>query len=589
MTSSSHRFGRFELRPAQRSLLVDGRPAALGARAFDMLVALIERRDRVVSSDELFELVWPGLVVEENNLRQQVAALRKLLGAEAVVTVPRRGYRFALPLNRDPASLAAPAAAPAVETAGVPNNLPLNLPALIGREDELGAVTPATKYASSGGVSIAYQVVGDGRLDLVLVPGWVSNLDAFWEEPATEHFLRRLASFSRLILFDKRGTGLSDRVVDLPPLEVRMDDLRAVLDAVGSEHAALFGYSEGGSMCALFAASYPERTSALIMAGSYARMMAASDYSFGRTQEQQSLMLGQIVQDWGGPVGIKVLIPSRANDARFRDWWAHYLRASASPQAAALLLRMSADVDIRHVLPSIRVPTLVLHSVNDKTIDVRQGRYLAEHIAGAKYVELQGPDHAPFSSDSEAITDEIEEFLTGVRHNPVVDRVLATVLFTEIVGATEKAAELGDRSWSRLVQSHHQTVRRELGRFRGREIDAAGDGFFAAFDGPARAIRCACAISRAVRPLGIEVRAGLHTGECEVMGEKYGGIAVHIGARVAARAHPGEVLVSSTVKDLVAGSDLAFNDRGVQALKGVPGDWHLFAVAQEASSARQRT
>ena len=449
-------------------------------------------------------------------------------------------------------------------------------------------MTPATKYTTSDGVSIAYQVLGDGPLDLVVVPGWVSNLDAFWEEPAVEHFFRRLASFSRLILFDKRGTGLSDRIVDLPSLEVRMDDVRAVLDAVGSEHAALFGYSEGGPMCALFAASYPTRTSALIMAGAYARMMVAPDYTFGRTQEQYDAFLEQITRDWGGPVGIERRVPSRVNDPRFRDWWARFLRASASPQAAAMLLRMNAQVDIRHVLPSIRVPTLVLHSVIDQTMDVRHGRYLAEHIPDAKYVELQGPDHLPFVSDSEVIADEIEEFLTGVRHDPVVDRVLATVLFTDIVGATEKAASLGDRRWHELLESHHQTVRRELGRFRGREIDTAGDGFFAAFDGPARAIRCACAISQAVRPLGIELRAGLHTGECEVMGDKYGGIAVHIGARVAAHAEPGEVLVSSTVKDLVAGSGLSFDDRGVQPLKGVPGDWHLFAVAHEARSAGQR-
>ena len=449
-------------------------------------------------------------------------------------------------------------------------------------------MTPATKYASSGGVSIAYQVLGDGPLDLVLVPGWVSNLDVFWEEPAVERFFRRLASFSRLILFDKRGTGLSDRVVDLPSLEVRMDDVRAVLDAVGSEHAALFGYSEGGPMCALFAATYPARASALIMCGAYARMMAAPDYTIGRTQEQYDAFLEEIIRDWGGPVGIERRVPSHVNDPRFCDWWARFLRASASPQAAAMLLRMNAQVDIRHVLPSIRVPTLVLHSVLDQTMDVRQGRYLAEHIAGAKYVELQGPDHLPFASDSEVITDEIEEFLTGVRHDPVVDRVLATVLFTDIVGSTEKAAALGDRRWRQLVEGHHQTVRRELGRFRGREIDTAGDGFFAAFDGPARAVRCACAISQAVRPLGIELRAGLHTGECEVMGEKYGGIAVHIGARVAAHAEPGEVLVSSTVKDLVAGSGLSFDDRGVQPLKGVPGDWHLFAVAQEARSESQR-
>jgi class 3 adenylate cyclase len=452
-------------------------------------------------------------------------------------------------------------------------------------------MTPTTRYADSGGVSIAYQTLGDGPLDLLLVPGWVSNLDVAWEEPAVEAFLQRLAAFSRLILFDKRGTGLSDRVADLPSLEVRMDDVRAVLDAVGSQRAALFGYSEGAAMCALFAATHPQRTSALILTAGYARQMAAPDYDFGRSPAQLDALLDQIARDWGGPVGMESRMPSRASDPRTRQWWAHFLRSSASPQAAATLLRMNAKVDIRHVLPSIRVPTLVLHSVNDQAIDIRHGRYLAEHIPGAKLVELQGIDHVPFFSDSEAITGEIQEFLTGARHDPVIDRVLATVLFTDIVGSTERAVALGDRAWRELVQGHHQAVRRELARFRGREIDTAGDGFFAAFDGPARAVRCACAILQAVRPLGIELRIGLHTGECEVLDDKYGGIAVHIGARVAARSAPGEVLVSGTVRDLVAGSGLTFDDRGLQALKGVPGQWQLFAVvqpqaAQSATAAR---
>ncbi len=417
-------------------------------------------------------------------------------------------------------------------------------------------MTPETRYASSGGVSIAYQVLGKGAIDLVVVPGWVSNLDVFWEEPAVEAFFLRLASFSRLILFDKRGTGLSDRVTDLPSLEVRMDDVRAVLDAVGSQQAALFGYSEGGAMCALFAATYPQRTSALIMAGSYSRMMAAPDYEFGRTPAQLSAFIAETERDWGQPVGIETRCPSRANDARFRQWWARYLRMSASPAAAAALLRMNSQVDIRDLLPSIRVPTLILHSLNDQTMPVQASRYMAERIPGAKFIELQGIDHAPWLSDSEIITNHIEEFLTGMRHHDVDDRVLATVLFTDIVGATETATRLGDKHWRDLLAGHHDVVRRELQRFRGREIDTAGDGFFAAFDGPARAVRCACAIMEAVRTLGIELRAGVHIGECEVIGDKYGGIAVHIGARIAACAAPGEVLVSRTVKDLVSGSGL---------------------------------
>jgi pimeloyl-ACP methyl ester carboxylesterase/class 3 adenylate cyclase len=439
-------------------------------------------------------------------------------------------------------------------------------------------MTPQTRYANSGGVSIAYQVLGEGELDLVVVPGWVSNLDAFWEEPSVEAFFRRLATFSRVILFDKRGTGLSDRVADLPSLEVRMDDVRAVLDAVGSKKAALFGYSEGGAMCALFAATYPQRTSALITAGAYARMMTAPDFEWGRTPEQLEAFFAQIERDWGGPVGIDARVPSRANDPRFREWWARYLRMSASPTAAASLLRMNAQVDIRDILPSIRVPTLIMHSVNDRALPVGASRYMASRIPGARFLELQGIDHAPWGCDSEVITGHIEEFLTGVRHHEVDDRVLATVLFTDIVGATQTAARLGDKHWRELLAQHHAAVRRELQRFRGREVDTAGDGFFATFDGPARAVRCAWAIVDAVKRLGLEMRAGVHTGECEVMGDKVGGIAVHIGARIAAQAAPGEVLVSRTVKDLVSGSGLSFIERAEQTLKGVPGSWVLFSV-----------
>jgi pimeloyl-ACP methyl ester carboxylesterase len=424
-------------------------------------------------------------------------------------------------------------------------------------------------------VSIAYQALGKGPPDLVLVPGWVSNIEVFWEEPSVARFLTRLASFSRLILFDKRGTGLSDRVADLPTLETRMDDVRAVMDCVGSERAALFGYSEGGTMCMLFAATYPSRTTGLILNGSLAR-----HYLADAPAEAVRAHFERIDREWGGPHRIEEICPSMAHDERYRQWWARFLRMSASPVAAATLARMNAQIDIRHVVSAIRVPTLILHSVVDRTVDIGYGRELAQRIPGAKLVELHGPDHVPFLTDAETIAGEIEEFVTGIRRATDPDRVLATVLFTDIVGATERAAGLGDRRWRDLLESHHAMVRRELGAFRGREIDTAGDGFLAAFDGPARAVRCACAIAEDVRSLGIEVRAGLHTGECEVMGDKLGGIAVHIGARIAALASAGEVLVSSTVKDLVAGSGLAFDDRGSAPLKGVPGDWHLYAVAR---------
>ena len=439
---------------------------------------------------------------------------------------------------------------------------------------------PTTRYAKSGGINIAFQTVGHGPRDLVLVPGWVSNLDVFWEEPALARMLTRLASFSRLILFDKRGTGLSDRVSDMPSLEVRMDDVRAVMDAVGSERAALFGYSEGGAMSALFAATYPARASALVMVGAFSRRVSAPDHPWGPTREQSIAFAEQVERDWGGAVGIEARWPSQAGDERCRRWWAHWLRSSASPAAAAALLRMNMEIDIRQVLPAVRVPTLLMHSRNDRVIEFGASQYMGEHISGARLVELQGIDHVPWGCDSDRILDEIEEFLTGARLGAEPDRLLVTVMFTDIVRATERAAVLGDRAWHDLLESHHQLVRRELARFRGQEIDTAGDGFLATFDGPARAVRCASAISREVRALGLEIRAGLHTGECEVMGGKVAGIAVHTGARVATHAQPGEVLVSSTVKDLVAGSGLSFQDRGMQRLKGIPNEWRLFAVAQ---------
>ena len=435
-----------------------------------------------------------------------------------------------------------------------------------------------THYAKSGDVNIAYQVAGDGPRDLVVVPGWISNIDLFWDEPHVAQFFERLASFSRLILFDKRGTGLSDRVLDMPNLETRMDDVRAVMDAVSSERASLFGWSEGGPMCALFAATYPQRTTALIMSGSYARRMWAPDCTWGTPRETWDAFLDSLVRDWGGTMGLDERAPSLAGDAQFRDWWARFVRQSASPSAGRAIWSMIADIDVRHVLPAIRVPTLIIHNTGDRNVPVEHSRYMAERIPGAKYVELPGIDHAPYAGNSDMILDEIEEFLTGVRRGPEPDRILATVLFTDIVDATRKAVELGDRRWRDLLEAHHALVRERLVQFRGREIDTAGDGFLAAFDGPARGVRAARAIVDGVKRLGLEVRAGLHTGECEVSGSKLTGVAVHIGARIAALARGGEVLVSNTVKDLVAGSGLMFDDRGLQTLKGVPGESRLFAL-----------
>jgi pimeloyl-ACP methyl ester carboxylesterase len=442
-----------------------------------------------------------------------------------------------------------------------------------------------TLYASTGEVSIAYRVYGAGPIDILVVPGIVSNVEAFDDLPGYRRFLDELGRWARVITFDKRGNGLSDRVAEPPSLEERMDDVRAVLDAVGSERAALFGYSEGGGMCALFAATYPARTSGLIMYGSYARLKPAHDHPWARSAEVQARWLETIQRDWGGPVGLDIRAPSQLADDSVRQWWARFLRMGASPAAAAELSRMSYEIDIRHLLPAVRVPTLVLHTSSDRTVDIGASRYIAERIPGAKFVELAGVDHLPWGDGADRIVDEIEEFLTGVRHGAELDRVLATVLFTDIVGATEKAASLGDRRWRDLLEGHHRLVRQELGRFRGREIDTAGDGFLATFDGPARGVRCARAVSEGVHALGLEVRAGLHTGEVEVLDDKVAGLAVHIGARVAAAAGPGELLVSSTVKDLVAGSGLRFQDRGLQPLKGVPGEWHLFALEPEGRRA----
>jgi pimeloyl-ACP methyl ester carboxylesterase len=441
---------------------------------------------------------------------------------------------------------------------------------------------PETRYAKNGDVNIAYQVLGDGPLDLVLVLGWVQSFDPGWEIEPIRRFYERLASFSRLILFDKRGIGLSDRVAldDLPTLETRMDDMRAVMDAAGSERAAVMGHSEGGAMCALFAATHPERTQALVMASSAARTRWAPDYPLGATDEVIAEFERFVRERWGVELFrsiLQELAPSILDDEGLVQ--AHMRAASraASPAAASALTRMSAQVDVREVLPVIRVPTLVLHREGEALAE--ESRYVGERIPGARIVELPGSDHMPWLGDQEGPLDEIEEFLTGVRPHPALDRVLATVLFTDIVGSTELAADLGDRRWRDLLERHNTLVRQELGRFRGRELNTAGDGFLATFDGPARAIACATSIRDEARTLGLQIRFGLHTGELELHGAEIRGIAVHTGARVVGKAGPGEVLASSTVKDLVAGSGLEFEDRGSHRLKGVPGEWRLYAVA----------
>ncbi|HJR52489.1 MAG TPA: adenylate/guanylate cyclase domain-containing protein [Gemmatimonadota bacterium] len=440
---------------------------------------------------------------------------------------------------------------------------------------------PETRYAKSGNVNIAYQVLGEGPVDLVYVPGWVSNLEVAWEHPGLARFFRRLAAFSRLVLFDKRGTGLSDRVPPdhLPTLEQRMDDVRAVMDEVGSERAVLMGHSEGGNMCVLFAATYPERTEALITFGIYVKRIRSTDYPWAPTPEERQEWLDLLARGWGGTVDLSTIAPSVAEDEAFARWWSRYLRMSAEPQSAVALGRMNTQIDVRAVLPTIRVPTLVLHNVGDRDVKIDEARYIAGQIPNARLVELPGEDHIPWTSGLDAILDEVEAFVTGSRPRVEPDRVLATVLFTDIVDSTGWAGRLGDAAWRDRLEAHQRMVRGELDHHRGREVKTTGDGFLATFDGPARAIRCARQIRDEAQREGLGVRAGLHSGECEMMGGDVGGIAVHIAARVLAEASPGEILVSRTVKDLVAGSGLSFEERGARALKGLEGEWQLFAVA----------
>jgi pimeloyl-ACP methyl ester carboxylesterase/DNA-binding winged helix-turn-helix (wHTH) protein/class 3 adenylate cyclase len=588
-----YEFGPFHLNLAQRLLLRDGEAIQLTPKAFDTLIVLLDNSGRVLEKEELMRMIWPDTFVEEANLAVNISLLRKALGerpegGQYIETLPRRGYRFAAPVKQfidentdvivrervrtsilveedDEQSMQSYRATPA----------PLALP------DPFVRRAPETRYAASGDVNIAYQVIGDAPLDLVFVMGWVSHLEYFWEELSFARFLSRLASFSRLILFDKRGTGLSDRVPvgELPTLEQRMDDVRAVMEAVGSERAALVGVSEGGPMCSLFAASYPEKTTALVMIGTYAKRIWDPEYPWAPTTEHRQAFFEEMHRHWGGPVGLEERAPSMVADQRFRDWWATYLRMGASPGAALALTRMNAEIDVRPVLPTIRVPTLVIHRTGDLCLKVEEGRYVAERIPGAKFVELPGIDHLPFVGDQDAILDEIEEFLTGVRHHSQYDRVLATVLSASLVGQLAAASRRGEPRSRDLTDRYCAQVKKEIELFRGREVEVSDDRFLATFDGPARAIRCACAMSDLARRLGLEIKAGLHTGECDMLGERVGGVALEIGTQVAARA-AGDVMVSSTVKDLVAGSGIGFEDRGLHALGEQLGEWRLFAVAR---------
>jgi pimeloyl-ACP methyl ester carboxylesterase/DNA-binding winged helix-turn-helix (wHTH) protein len=629
----SYLFGSFRVDATERVLYDEKGPVSLTPKAFDTLLALVQHSRRVLTTEELMAHVWPDSFVEGNNLAQNISTLRKALGAGGatlIETVPKRGYRFVADVReiRDEAPNAVSREGAHVTRIGDQDveevaariealqPFARRTPTIIDltpddRLSRLNRVEPAsrlkftldrppeTMYARSGDVNIAYQVIGDAPIDLVFVMGWVSHLEYFWREPTFARFLLRLASFARLILFDKRGTGLSDRVPlnELPTLEQRMDDVRAVMDAVGSERAALCGVSEGGPMCSLFAATYPEKTLALVMIGTYAKRIRDDEYPWAPTTEQRQHFFDEMREQWGGPVGLEERAPSVAGDPEFREWWATYLRMGASPGAALALTQMNAEIDVRQVLPSVHVPTLVIHRTEDRCLKVEEGRYVAERIPGAKFVELPGQDHLPFVGDQDAILDEVEEFLTGVRHTLEPDTVLATVLFTQIVDSKEHAKRVGNERWYALLDRLREHVRKEIEWFRGRELDMVGDRPLAIFDGPARAIRCASAITEYASRLGIMMRAGLHTGECELVsapGEVSGpvpggvpravkvcGIAPQVGAQVANSAAAGEVLVSSTVKDLVAGSGIKFASRGVHTFADIPGDWRLFAVERK--------
>jgi len=584
-------FGAFRIDVIERVLFGERGAVPLTPKVFDTLLLLVENNNHVLGKQELIERIWPDSFVEDNNLAQNISILRKALGQspggqDYIQTVPKRGYRFVAEVREDweegaPVVVRERTRSRIVVEEEIDEPMALEGPAALPPATQDFENTPfhlpETQYARSGEVNIAYQVVGDAPLDLVFVMGWVSHMEYFWREPSFAKFLMRLASFSRLILFDKRGTGLSDRVPihELPTLEQRMDDVRAVMEAVGSEKAALVGVSEGGPMCSLFAATYPEKTLALVMIGTYAKRICDDEYPWAPTTEQRQHFFEEMREQWGGPVGVEERAPSVANDPKFRDWWATYLRMGASPGAAVALTQMNAEIDVRRVLPTIRVPSLVIHRTGDLLLNIDEGRFVADCIPGSKFVELPGDDHLPFVGDQDAILDEVEEFLTGVRHSLEPDTVLATVLFTRIVSAKD------NRNWDNLLRRLRIQIGKEINWFRGREIDMVGDRPLAIFDGPARAIRCAMAIVEYASRLGVEMRVGLHTGECEIVDGKVQGMATQVGACVANEAQSGEVLVSRTVKDLVAGSGIAFEDRGVHSLPGV-GEWRLFEVQRLA-------
>lgn len=583
-------FGHFHIDGSERLFYDRGMPVTLPPKVFDTLLMFVQNAGHVLSKERMLSEIWDDSFVEENNLAQNISQLRRVLGEtpeiKFIETVPKFGYRFVAPVQEHQREASVAVTQEVFERTSARIYVDDGSGSFDRIESKpsdtlaLKKLKPETQYVQNGDVNIAYQVVGEGPIDIVFVMGWISHLEYFWKHHLFASFLERLASFSRLILFDKRGTGLSDRmpVSALPTLEERMDDVRAVMDAVGSERAVLFGVSEGGPMCSLFAATYPERTSAVVMFGTYAKRIKEDDYPWAPTIEQRNNFFDVVRSDWGKPVGIEERAPSMANDPEFRDWWAEYLRMGASPGAAVALTKMNSEIDVRNVLPLVRVPTLVMHRQGDLCLKVEEGRFVAEQIPGAKYVEMDGIDHLPFVGDQDAVLDEIEEFVTGVRFAGEYDRVLATVMHVKIVDHEDEAKRRGEADWERLLQRSGDYIRRQLQLFKGKHVSYDETGVLAAFDGPARAIRCAAAITQSANRLGIQVRTGLHTGECDVIGDSYGGFAVALAKMIASEASEGNILVSRTVKDLVAGSGLEFTEHGRRSFDGIEGDWRLFTV-----------
>jgi pimeloyl-ACP methyl ester carboxylesterase/DNA-binding winged helix-turn-helix (wHTH) protein len=569
---ATYTFGPFRLDPSAGLLRRGDETVPLAPKAFAVLEYLVQRPGQLVTKDQLLDAAWADVHVGDGVLKFCVREIRRALRDDSrrprfIETAHRRGYRFVAPVAAEqhaavlaggpltsPAAPSSPARAPRPRDAAV-----LDAPRdLVTTGPGAQPISPPTRYARSGDVNIAYQVVGGGPIDLVFVMGWVSHLEYFWAEPSFARFLARLASFSRLILIDKRGTGLSDRAPELPTLEQRMDDLRAVMDEVGSEQAALVGVSEGGPMSALFAATYPEKTRALVMIGTYAKRLWDPEYPWAPTREEREAFYEQIRDGWGGPIGLEERAPSMADDPAFRAWWSTYLRMGASPGAALALTQMNAEIDIRDILPLVRVPTLVLHRTDDRCLKVEEGRYVASRIPGARFVELPGQDHLPFVGDQETLLGEVERFIIEAPMLSPFDRVLSTIVHVRIAGRVDPAAFLDHAS-------------RETDWFRGRTLESSPERFVAAFDGPARAVRCATALAAASDRFGVGVHAGLHTGECEMLAGRPAGVPVDLAATIAGYAAPGEVLVSRTVRDIVGDAGLPFEDAGAFRAAGEEG------------------